>query len=31
VSDDARGQYARVLVVWAATLLSLYAFQGYFS
>jgi hypothetical protein len=29
--SDMRRSYARVLIVWAVTLLALYAFQEYFS
>jgi hypothetical protein len=31
VNDDTRRQYIRVIVIWAATLISLYGFQRYFS
>jgi len=31
MSSDMRRSYVRVLVVWAVTLLALYAFQEYFS
>jgi hypothetical protein len=30
-SSDIKRSYARVLIVWAVTLLALYAFQGLFS
>lgn len=30
-SDDMRGSYVRVIIVWILTLAGLYAFQAYFS